>query len=123
MEKIKFTGRWIESLEYDSKMKFADASEHYLQLWIGKQSKTFYYCRKIKKKQYHKKIGRWPEMTLAMAREEAAEMSGRVAVSGRIDGVKQKNKNLTLGEAFQFFLANRKPKTINNFVDKLQEKK
>lgn len=113
MEKIRFTKTAVMNIGFSEKqIRYADASTPFLQLWVSKNQKTFYYVRKIKNTQYNRSIGRFPECSVEMAREKAELFSGRVAAYGCLDAISSKVK-ASFGEVYQNYLGQLKaPATI-----------
>lgn len=67
--------------------------------------KTFYSYRKVHGRPERIRIGRWPEMTVEQARDEAAKINGTVAAGENPNDKRRLNrKSPTLGEVYQEFL-------------------
>ena len=67
--------------------------------------KTFYSYRKVHGRPERIWIGRWPEMTVEQARDEAVKINGTVAAGENPNDKRRLNrKSPTLGEVYQEFL-------------------
>lgn len=85
MEKIKVTTKWLNSLKPGQNKKYADSEQKALQIWIGKNDISFYFVIKHQGKQYHQRIGKYPDIQLAEARNESLNRLGKLANHGTLE--------------------------------------
>lgn len=112
MKTLRLNDTTIKAL---SEGEYRDSQYHFLYLRVGKLKKTWYFLRTINKKTRRIKLGVFPDMDTVDARNYAIK-----AANNRSTEV---NKSLTLQAAYDFYIENRKPRSIkelNSFFKKLQ---
>ncbi len=102
-EKLRFTLRWLKSLDCSKLVKYSDAGMLGLQVWTRKSGPQFYFVMKHEGKQYNTALGRFPEMSLEDAREEVLRRRGALASFGRVDA--PSHSNPTLEDALRLYNA------------------
>lgn len=85
MRREKLTVRMMNALTPGIDDRIADTETRGLQVWISKNAVAFYFVLKHRGRQYHRKIGNWPEMKLDEARQAVAKRLGALANYSRID--------------------------------------
>lgn len=120
MNKIKFTIRWLNSLNPGSPEKFADIETRGFQVWVTKTAVNFYFVMKHKGKQFHQCVGRYPDMKLEEARAEVLKRLGGLANYGKIN-VPSSRRMPTIGEAIDAFCESfQNEKTKRNYIGYLR---
>jgi integrase len=95
--------------------EYRDSQYHFLYIRIGKLKKTWYFLRTINKKTRRIKLGVFPDVNTIDAR--------RYAIKTADNRSTEVNKSLTLQTAYDFYIANRKPKSTKGlkcFFNELQ---
>jgi integrase len=95
--------------------EYRDSQYHFLYIRIGKKKSSWYFLRTINKKTRRVKIGIFPDVNSIDARDLALKVA-----SSNSQEVK---RSLTLYEAYEFYINNRKPKNIKkieSFFKKLE---
>lgn len=112
-QKINFTAKVIAALDYSPTSKRVQYKDHggpqsrrELYLFVGKESKAFYFVRDIAGKTVRHKIGTSPATTIEQARKRCSDLAAD-ADKG-INPVEQKRnsrqKGLSLGQAFEQYI-------------------
>ncbi len=105
--KIAFTKRRLEALESpeSGRVYVHDTGCPGLALCITESgTKTFYFYRWAQGQPQRKKLGRFPEVTIEQARDQAKKMAGKFA-DGKdpIEEARAAKRQATLGDAWQHF--------------------
>ncbi len=112
METLRLNDTTINNL---SEGEYRDSQCHFLYVRIGKIKRTWYFLRTINKKTRRVNLGVFPDLNTIDARAEALKTAGTHSLQPR--------KSLTLSEAYNFYLKNRKPKSateLHYFFDYLK---
>ncbi|MCP3965387.1 MAG: integrase family protein [Lentisphaerae bacterium] len=107
MNKIKFTKSSLEKLPTpDKKTTYQDVNARYLHFVITpKNTRTYYYIRNIKGRPKYIKIASYSDVSIKAAQERVSQINTDVMCG--VD-TKQKGKdNITLEEAFKYWLKHR----------------
>ncbi|MBV7470895.1 site-specific integrase [Aeromonas sp. sif0611] len=117
MKTFKFTKAAIEALPLapaGKQVDYYDAVVQGLRLRVGASGiKSFCVAKKKEGRFIRATLGRYPSMTIDMARAKALETLGEVTMTGQNPNVirrEQTKLNITLGEAVDAYLASRRDK-------------
>ncbi len=100
METLRLNDTTIKNL---SEGEYRDSQCHFLYVRIGKIKRTWYFLRTIDSKTRRVNLGTFPDTNTVDARQTALKTAGMRSLHPR--------KSLTLSEAYNFYLQNRKPKS------------
>ncbi|MCP4102680.1 MAG: tyrosine-type recombinase/integrase, partial [Lentisphaerae bacterium] len=107
MEKIKFSKSSLEKLPaLDKKTTYQDIDTRYLHFVITpKNTRTYYYIRKVKGRPKYIKIANYGDVSIKAAQERISEIN--TDLMRGIDTKQKEKENITLKEAFEYWLKNR----------------
>ncbi|MCP3968420.1 MAG: site-specific integrase [Lentisphaerae bacterium] len=107
MEKIKFTKSSLEKLPVPSKKTtYQDVGTRYLHLVITpKDTRTYYYIRKVKGRPKYIKIANYGDVSIKAAQERVSQINTDVMCG--VDTKQKEKENITLQEAFEYWLKHR----------------
>ena len=121
MAKVHFTKAVIEAITpTDRNQTFTDDQTRGFTLIVTPNGvKTFYFTRKFKGRVERKLLGRFPEMTIVIARERAAQLHVQYDAGINVaEAVRRERKELTLDAFFELYyrdhslLRNRRPEVV-----------
>lgn len=126
MSTIKFTKAALEALPsapQGEQHEYRDSVVQGLRLRVGASGvKAFCVAKKKDGRFIRATLGRFPSLTIDMARAKALELLGEVAITGQNPNVvrrEQSRLHVTLGEALEAYLTSRgerlKPETIKQY--------
>lgn len=112
MQTLRLNDTMIKGLEEG---EYRDSQCHFLYIRIGKIKRTWYFLRTINSKTRRVNLGLFPDMNIVDARKAALATAGNHSL--------RPSKDLTLRDAFKFYMTSRKPKSaagLQTFFDYLE---
>lgn len=107
--KLRFTRASVTAIQPvgGSRTVFTCSDKLYLKLRVTKY-KTFYYQRKIRGRQETVTIGRFPEITVAQAREAADQINAKVMLGDSVQASRRaEREEYTLGDVWEHYSQHR----------------
>ncbi|MCP3966910.1 MAG: site-specific integrase [Lentisphaerae bacterium] len=107
MKKIKFTKSTLEKLPApEKKTAYQDSDTRYLHFVITpKNTRSYYYIRKVKGRPKYIKIANYGDVSIKAAQERVSQINMDVMCG--IDTKQKEKENITLEEAFEYWLKHR----------------